>query len=255
MKIPSAYLATLNLFALLVTLTVNALANILPINGMNTGEVSALYPSLFTPAGLTFSIWSLIYLLLVGFGFYQFALVLRPYFRLLSVLFMVSCVLNAAWILAWHYLLPELSLLIMVALLVTLIQLFLLVQRAQFIRVPERWLVRLPFTIYLAWICVATIANTAATLATYSDLVNAVDPVMITIGMLSVAAALGAFISWRFRAPAFALVVIWALYGIYVRWHATDFSAVAQAAFVLLLALAVVTVASGWRYWQARSTH
>ena len=71
---PSTLVRTLqiiNVFALMLTLTINALANILPINGMNTGELSALYPSLFTPAGFTFSIWSVIYLLLIGFVIVQ----------------------------------------------------------------------------------------------------------------------------------------------------------------------------------------
>jgi benzodiazapine receptor len=253
MKIPNAYLATLNVFALLLTLTVNALANILPINGMNTGEVSALYPSLFTPVGLTFSIWSVIYLLLVAFTFYQFTCVLQPYFRLLSILFIGSCLFNSLWILAWHFLLPELSVLIMAALLITLTQIFLLVQRAQLLKASERWLIRLPFTVYLAWICVATIANMAAMLATYSDLVNAVNPTAVTVIMLLVAAFLGAFVSWRYRAPAFSLVVIWAFYGIYLRWNATDFSAIAQAALILLVALAGIAVVSGWRYLQTSS--
>ncbi|MBX2961501.1 MAG: hypothetical protein KF687_03260 [Cyclobacteriaceae bacterium] len=56
-------LPPLNTLALIGVLTVNALANILPINGLNTGQVSALYPSLFTPAGITFSIWSVICLI------------------------------------------------------------------------------------------------------------------------------------------------------------------------------------------------
>ncbi len=251
-SIPNAYLASLNVFALLVTLTVNALANLLPINGMNTGEVSALYPSLFTPAGLTFSIWSVIYLLLVAFGFYQFTRVWLPYFRLLSLLFIISCVLNCAWILAWHFLFATLSVIIMVALLVTLIQLFLLVQRAPLQLLAERLFIRLPFTIYLAWICVATIANVSATLATNSNFVNAVDSATITVIMLVVAAALGAVISWRFHAPAFSLVVIWALYGIYLRWRGTDFSSVAQAAIILALALGGLTVVVGWRSLRTR---
>lgn len=246
-RIPNAYLASLNVFALLVTLTVNALANILPINGMNTGEVSALYPSLFTPAGLTFSIWSVIYLLLVAFAFYQFSCVWKPYFRLLSVLFIVSCLLNGAWIVAWHYLYGLLSIVIMVALLVTLVQLFLLVQRAPLQTTLERGLIRLPFTIYLAWISVATIANMSAVLAVNSTFVNAVNPSVVTVVILVVAAGLAGFMSWRFSAPAFAAVVIWALYGISLRWRGTDFSAIAQAALALVIALSVFTGVVSWR--------
>ena len=53
---------------------VNALANILPINGIGTGAVSDSYPNLFAPAGLTFSIWGLIYALLAAHTLYQLGL-------------------------------------------------------------------------------------------------------------------------------------------------------------------------------------
>ncbi len=247
MKIQNAYLASLNMLALVFTLTVNALANILPINGMNTGEVSAIYPSLFTPAGLTFSIWSVIYLLLVAFCFYQFTRVLQPYYRMLSFLFIGSCVLNGAWIVAWHYLMPNLSVVIMVALLLTLLRIFLLLQHAHLVSSGERWLVRLPFTIYLAWICVATIANISAALARQADLVNAVNPTVVTLVMQAVAAGLAVFMTWRFGAPAFALVVMWALYGIHVRWRASDFNLVADGALLLVGGLAIVTGIVAWR--------
>lgn len=252
MKIQNAYLASLNVFSLLVTLTVNALANILPINGMNTGEVSAIYPSLFTPAGLTFSIWSVIYLLLVAFCFYQFTRVLQPYYRSLSLLFILSCLLNSGWIIAWHYLLPGLSVVIMVALLLTLLAIFVVLQRAALVTARDRWLLRLPFTVYLAWICVATIANVSALLARNSALVNAVNPTLVTSIMLAMAAGLAAMMTWRFQVPAFALVVMWALYGIYLRWHGSDFDVLAGTAQILFVILTLVAAVVGWRVMRSR---
>ena len=50
----------------LIMIAVNAMANILPINGIDTGAVSDSYPNLFAPAGLTFSIWGVIYLVVGG---------------------------------------------------------------------------------------------------------------------------------------------------------------------------------------------
>ena len=41
---------------LLATLAVNALAAILPINGMTPGAISDMYPNRFVPDGFTFSI-------------------------------------------------------------------------------------------------------------------------------------------------------------------------------------------------------
>ena len=58
--------------AYLAMVAVNFLANSLPINNRSTGEISDAYPNLFAPAGLAFSIWGLIYLLLGVFVLYQF---------------------------------------------------------------------------------------------------------------------------------------------------------------------------------------
>ena len=56
------------LVAVVIVMAVNAAANIVPLGGYNTGTLSAMYPTGFTPAGRTFSIWSLIYLGLLAFG-------------------------------------------------------------------------------------------------------------------------------------------------------------------------------------------
>ena len=111
-------------------ITVNVLANALPINGLDTGEVSDRYPSLFTPSGITFSIWSVIYFFLGGCVVVMWtdrtnALILK-----LLPLFCASCILNISWILAWHYLLPGLSVVIMLALLFVLIIIFITLTRA-----------------------------------------------------------------------------------------------------------------------------
>jgi len=55
----------LNITGLLLTLVINYLANAIPIADKNTGEVSDLYETLFAPAGFTFAIWGIIYLLLL----------------------------------------------------------------------------------------------------------------------------------------------------------------------------------------------
>jgi len=114
-------------------IAVNALANILPINGYNTGQISAFYPNAFVPAGFTFSIWGVIYLLLlsytIGFTFYSFKPQQHPkafkFIERVNTYFLLTCVFNMSWIVAWHYLQIELSVLIMLLFLSTLIQLFL----------------------------------------------------------------------------------------------------------------------------------
>ena len=61
----------INVLSLIAMVVVNALANILPLNGLNTGEISDRFEIYFVPAGYVFSIWGLIYLALAGFAVYQ----------------------------------------------------------------------------------------------------------------------------------------------------------------------------------------
>ena len=106
----------------------NAMANILPINGLNTGQVSALYPNLFVPDGFTFSIWSVIYTWLLLFVIISSSWLLsskataaqRSAAAQLSPLFIISGIINVSWILAWHYLQVWLSLGLMLVLLTLL---------------------------------------------------------------------------------------------------------------------------------------
>ncbi len=213
-------IAIVSCLAFAATLVVNALANILPINGMNTGEVSALYPSMFTPAGFTFSIWSLIYLLLLLYLIYQWWWREELWFTELSVWFWLSCVANASWIIAWHYLYPVASLLIMITLLFTLSRMFLLLQKHRVsFTINQILFAHLPFTVYFAWICVATIANASAVLVALPWDGSPLTETTWTVTMMVVASLLAVGIMTRYRVPAFGAVVVWALVGLYVRWQ------------------------------------
>ena len=158
----------LNTVGLILVLALNGLANALPINGVTTGGVSDRYANLFTPAGLTFSIWGLICLLLTAFVVYgwvaargdrdSFSGGVGPWF-------FVSCLANSGWILAWHYRLLPLSLVLMLVLLGSLLAVYLrLGIGLTGVSRHERLLVHLPFSVYLGWITVATIANVAVLL-------------------------------------------------------------------------------------------
>lgn len=233
-------LAILNLFALFGVIIVNALAIMLPINGMSTGDLSALYPSLFTPAGFTFSIWSVIYLLLIGFSIVQWKFHSKPYFIELSLWFLLSSFANISWILAWHYLFIYASVFIMLLLLFSLIKIFLLLQAASITSLAERLFMKLPFLFYFSWICVATIANISALLVSFSWNGGPLSPMIWTITMITIASVLGIFISRRFREPSFLLVLIWALYGIYKKWYGTENNQIAEAALIELIVLVVL---------------
>jgi len=232
--------ATLNLFALAAVLTVNTLAIMLPINGMSTGELSELYPSLFTPAGFTFSVWSVIYLMLIGFAFFQWMILSKPYFTELSLWFLLSCLANISWILTWHYIFIYASVLIMLILLFSLTKIFLLLQSVNLTSVTEKIFVKFSFMFYFSWICVATIANISALLVSLSWDGGVLSPVTWTITMITIASLLGIYIAGRFREPAFLIVLIWALYGIYSKWNGSENNSIAIAALTELALLVVL---------------
>ena len=205
-------------------IAVNALANILPINGYNTGQISAFYPNTFVPAGFTFSIWGVIYLLLlfytIGFTYYTlkqeqypkaFALI-----ECINIYFLLTCVFNMSWIVAWHYLQIELSVLIMLLFLSTLIQLFLTTKTtAHDLNLTQRFILQTPFIVYLGWISVATIANITAFLVAYKWTAFSIAPVYWSASMIVIAIVLALLMVKKFQAVSFTLVVAWALWGIY----------------------------------------
>jgi hypothetical protein len=205
-------------------IAVNALANILPINGYNTGQISAFYPNAFVPAGFTFSIWGVIYLLLlsytIGYTYYTlkqeqypkaFALIER-----INIYFLLTCIFNMSWIVAWHYLQIELSVVIMLLFLSTLIQLFLKSNTmAGALTSTQKFILQTPFIVYLGWISVATIANSTALLVAYQWNGFRMPPVYWSAAMILIAILLAVLMLKKFKAVPFALVVAWALWGIY----------------------------------------
>lgn len=210
-------------FAFMITM--NALANGLPLNGNTTGEISAMYPNLFVPAGFTFSIWAVIYLLLLGYVIYSSSVLwkrndadaLMPVVKTIAPYFILTCALNGVWIIIWHLLLIELSLGFMLWLLATLILIYKKLQpyRSQ-LKGVNSLLLYVPFIVYLGWISVATIANTTALLVHYNWDGFGIDEVMWSCIMITIAAMLGAFFSIFRRDFFYTLVVAWALYGISV---------------------------------------
>jgi translocator protein len=232
-------LATVSFFGMIL---VNALANALPINGLTTGEVSDLYPNLFTPAGVTFSIWSVIYLMLAGFIVQSWRQIDDDNITRLLPAFVTSCGLNVSWILVWHHLLPAVSVVIMLLLLLTLATLFLKIQQV----VPRRNLnilfIVAPFSIYLAWICVATIANVSAWLTSLPADALSSMPQMWTVVMMVVATVIAIWIFLKYQSPEFMAVVFWALLGIFLRWRGSEYNLVQAGSIILMVLLLAITL-------------
>ena len=204
--------------AFLAMVAVNYLAQTLPINGVTPGQVSDSMPNLFAPAGLTFSIWALIYLMLAAFTVYQFGFAGRAEAPLngVRIVFLISSLANIAWIFSWHYGNILLSMALMLAILICLIAISRMLDRRALTR-AEKILVRLPFSLYFGWITVATVANITALLVRLGwDRFGLAEQAWAVI-ILLVAALIGAAATLARRDIAYGLVLIWAYAGILIK--------------------------------------
>ncbi|HET8984766.1 MAG TPA: hypothetical protein VFN03_03300 [Trueperaceae bacterium] len=237
------------ILAYVAMVAMNALANALPLFGRNTGEVSGQFPSLFTPAPYTFSVWGLIYLALAGFAVFQVLARNRRatsptarHLTYLRPLFVLSCLLNIGWLVAWHALQIVLSEVLMLGLLGTLITLY---RRSGAWRPPatsgERWFVWAPLSLYLGWITVATVANTAITLLDLG-FDGGTAAVAITVVVVGVAAVLGLLGSLRRRDGIYTLVVAWGLGGVAA-------ARAGEVSVLVVVALVCVTVLVAVGLW------
>lgn len=233
----------LNWVGLVVVLVMNGLATALPLGGKTTEELSDAIPTLFTPAGYVFSIWGLIYLGLLGFAWYQSRSQAadESVVERIGYWFVASCAFNSVWIVLWHYEQVSLSLVAMLGLLVSLIAIYLRLDIGRRpVSASEKRSVHLPFSVYLGWISVATIANVSAVLYTLGWDGGPLSPQAWTIIMVSVAAVLGIVMIKLRNEVAFPLVIVWALIGIAVA--RSSIWSIAVTAAVAAVAVAVVVV-------------
>jgi translocator protein len=227
------------------TIAMNGLANALPLFGRGTGEVSALYPTLVTPAGYVFAIWGVIYLGLLVYSAAQFLSPLNddPLPDRLAWPLIVSGVANVVWLMLWHSLNIYWTVAAMLVLLASLITAYL-IARADRPEPPsalERWAVRAPLGLYLGWVSVATIANISSALYAADWGGWGLMPDVWGAVVLAVGAALAFAGLSREGDCVFAGVFVWAFAGIAVE---TPSELVRLAASVLAVAVGVGIIVS-----------
>jgi benzodiazapine receptor len=212
-----------NIGAFILTIVVNGLANTAVLNGKTTGEISDAYPTLVTPAGYVFSIWGLIYALLAAFVVFQAfpSQKRKPFQNQIGVLFILSSVFNVVWLFLWQYEYITLSAILMFALLATLIAIYLRLNiDRQSVSTRERLAVHLPFSVYLGWITIATIANVATALVSIGWDGFGLSAETWAVAIIIVALIITLSVVFTRRDVAYSLVVIWALAGIAVEQSA-----------------------------------
>jgi hypothetical protein len=229
--------------AILAIIVVNVLANALPINGQATGEISDRFQVLFVPAGYVFAIWGLIYIGLIAYAVFQALPAQRDNPRLAAIFWpvIVGAIANIAWIFLWHYNQLALTVVAMLVLLGSLIVVYLRlgIQKTPVSR-AERWAVHVPFSIYLGWITVATIANITNLLWFAGWNGFGLSAQVWFLIMLAAAIVIAAAMALTRHDVAYLLVLVWAVAGIAVK-HA-GLPAVATAAWVATGVLAVLVV-------------
>lgn len=241
-------LAIANLVGFVAVIVVNYLAISLPIWWMSTGELSDLYPNLFTLAGLTFSIWGVIYLLLFAFVLWQLVDFYKKQStaitKKIGIWFLLSCIANIGWIFAWHNTQLLLSVIIMLAFLVLLI---IITKKIELGKrrgsVVDKYLVQVPFSIYLWRISVATIANISALLVSVGWNMWGISDIVWTIAVIIVATILALLSLYKKNNIPFALVVIRAFIGIILKRIAVD--PVYASSILWILGGSIVVISAG----------
>ncbi len=242
--------------AFTITLLLNGAANVLPLNGRTTASISDSLPALVNPAGYVFAIWGLIYALQLAFTVQQArpSKATDPLLRRLGYLPAAVGLLNAAWIVLWHWGVFVLTVPVMIAILLALIEIDRRIRHAWPAALISgsdtpgqvRWLVRLPFSVYLGWISVATIANVAAFLLSIGYRGAPFPEEAWAVAVLGVGLAIAGWFVLTRRDPAYGLVFVWAYAGIVVKQAASPAVATfAGFGTLVVLILVIVVLVSG----------
>ncbi|MGF6848643.1 hypothetical protein QFZ51_003878 [Chitinophaga sp. W3I9] len=252
-----------NTLGFIIMIAANALAVLLPINGKTTAQISEEYPNLFIPAGITFSIWSVIYLSLTAFIIYQLWLsfsnkqpaTLAYVMQRMKDWFLISCVANACWLFAWHYHLIPVSVAIMVILLISLI-----IVHLNFgigiapATLTEKLFIHIPFSIYLGWISIATIANITALLVYTGWEGSRHSQVLWAIAMISVGTLLSIAMVLLRNNITYALVIVWAFYGILLKRRAADTMDENPIIHTCIIAIGVIAITISWQLYRKQKS-
>ena len=253
--------------AAVATILVNGLANALPINNQQTGDIANQYKgqNLWLPAGYVFAIWGLIYVGFIAYAIFQSLPSQRenPRLRRIGWIFVVSCLANIIWLLFFHYNQFAASMVAMAVLLVCLIAIYLALRAGQPranefpsataapaagwpVSRGERWAVWAPFSIYLGWITVATIANAAHLLVSNGWVGGPLPAAVWLLIMYVVAIALASVVTVTQRDALFLLVLVWAFVGIALNYaNLTLVLVFSLLAALIVLILAILAAARG----------
>jgi benzodiazapine receptor len=242
-----------NIVAFVLTVIVNSLAGSTTlIGGVNTAQISDSNPTLITPAGYVFSIWGIIYVLLGVFVIFQ-ALPSqkeKEYTKKIGWLFVISSIINIAWLFLWQYEFLSLSVVLMFLLLATLILIYIRLGIGKSsVTLREKLAVHVPFSVYLGWITIASIADVSVTLVSVNWDGFGIGPEIWASLIIIVALLIALLVVATRKDIAYGLVIIWALIGIAVKQSGNQniVTLTEASAIIVLLALAATILLSKFK--------
>ncbi|HEY9261219.1 hypothetical protein [Chitinophaga sp.] len=252
-----------NTLGYIIMMAANVLAVALPINGKNTAQISNEYPNLFAPAGFTFSIWILIYLSLLTFIIYQLWLAFsnKHHDALVQLMqkmkdwFLINTVANACWLFSWHYHLIPVSMVIMLMLLISLIVIHLNFGIGTTpATLCEKIFIHFPFSLYLGWIAIATLAN-LTTLLVYAGWGGHLHQQIVwTITMIGVGTLASMAMILLRNNIVYALVSVWAFYGILLKRKEADVLEENAIILTCIIAVGLIAVTISWQFYRKQKS-
>jgi benzodiazapine receptor len=232
--------SVLVIVATIATIVFNALAATGYVNGITPAAISAKYPTVLTPAGYAFSIWTLIYLGLLAFSVYQALPANAARYRSIRSLYIVSCLLNCTWIYFWHREQIAICLAIILVLCGTLI--FIRYRLMGFDSTGDTWLTKAPFGLYAGWVTAASTVNFLVLLAYLKAGLSGAGENVIGIVLIAVATGAAIFARAALRDYFFPLAVAWALTAIAINQSGNTAIVVATAVGVVTCIVTAGTV-------------
>ena len=206
--------------------------------GEDVGDVSRSTETLFMAAGWAFAIWGLLFALQLAYAVFQ----ALPSQRSNPVLRRIGgwTALNAVCLGVWPFLFTARAftsawLLIVIDLVVLVMIELRLGDAARTGR--ELWLIRVPFSLLMGWVSVATLLNTTQWLTTTAEWQGgSVSPLAWSVLLTLVAFGLAVTLGLGRKNPAFVAAVAWGVAGIasHAAGQSSTLMAVAAACSVAL---------------------
>lgn len=230
-----------NTLAFAAMIIVNALANIIPIGGNTTAQVSEKYQNLFTPAPITFAVWGLIYAMMALFVLYQWGILDHGIYSEnvredVGIWFTVSCVLNIAWVFLWHFGLIAMS---AVAIILLMCSLMMVITRLDGAgdKFLQKFVTRTGFSVYFGWIIAATIANISVLLTKVGWGGWGLSAAFWTSAVLLIGAAIAVCVVVFGKNRVAGIAVMWAYAGILIRHISPSYL---NGAYPVVIAMAFI---------------